>query len=182
MVAPQLSSASLPYSLPGVVITNRNVVTATVTADRIYYQPIVVSKSITVSAVGINVGTGGGASSKVIIGCYATTSAMQPTGSSLLTSGLFDVSGTGNKEASGLSVVLTPGVYLMSLATNGTGLVLSGQDGFVPGCSAWSSGFSTPSLQVYASRTYDGTNPTAVAWTTRSTQYAIWHGMVWTVN
>lgn len=99
------------YSIPGVICTAaQNIAT---TASTVYYQPFVVDKTITVTAIAVRIGTmsaTGGATSRLSI--YAATNAWLP-GALMVDAGTVAVDSTGVKAITGLTTVLTPGLYLL---------------------------------------------------------------------
>lgn len=170
------------YNLPGVMITTV-ATTFGPAGNRIYYAPIVVTKPITVTAMYISV-AGGGAGTNVAVGLFAATSAMQPTGSALISAAVSTAT-TGLKTVAVPSVVLQPGVYLTAINPSAGGLAFDVVQGRTPYASGgWHSAtFSAPTL-VSAVRTYDGAL-SAVAWDAVSTgsaglSYPV--TFAWTVN
>lgn len=128
-------------------------------ANTVYYQPFVVAagRTVTISAIGIRVHTLG-ASGHAILGCYAATSLLQPTGASLFSSGVLDTSTTGVKQTTGLSVTLGEGVYLISLGLDvNVRLYVMRGPGIPGGQGFYNWDYSIRAFQ--RSRTYDGTNP-----------------------
>lgn len=171
------------FGLPGVVWTYGNFY-ITCNANRIYYFPFKVDAPITITKAAIRVDTLATAG-KGLIGCYASTGALQPTGASLLTSGELDTSSTGLKQTTGLSAVLTPGIYLASFQASVT-VVLTCASYGVPGLMQLGTGMASWAQNHYVSRTYDATNPSSPpAWDTTalsSTGFQGPVGFAWTVN
>lgn len=135
------------------------------TANTIYYQPFIVSgtASITVSAVGVNISTLSTGSMR--IGIYAANNNFQPT-TLKVDAGTVSVTTTGWKSITGLTTVLTPGVYLFAYVCDGTPTCSSliGQ----PSTGYW---FDTalPTnwvKQLRVSSTYGALASTGVAWNT----------------
>jgi len=171
------------FGLPGAVWTYGNFY-ITCTANRIYYFPFKVDAPITITKAAIRVDTLA-ALGKGLIGCYASTGALQPTGASLLTSGELATSSTGLKQTTGLSAVLTPGIYLASFQASVT-VVLTCASYGVAGLMQLGTGMASWAQNHYVSRTYDATNPSSPpAWDTTALSSSGFQGPVgfaWTVN
>jgi len=171
------------FGLPGAVWTY-GYFYITCNANRIYYFPFKVDAPITITKAAIRVDTLA-ALGKGLIGCYASTGALQPTGASLLTSGELDTSSTGLKQTTGLSAVLTPGIYLASFQASVT-VVLTCASYGVAGLMQLASGMVSWAQNHYVSRTYDATNPSSPpAWDTTALSSSGFQGPVgfaWTVN
>ena len=171
------------FGLPGAVWTYGNFY-ITCTANRVYYFPFKVDAAITITKVAVKVDTLA-ALGKGLVGCYASSGALQPTGASLLTSGELDTSSTGLKQTTGLSVVLTPGIYLASFQAS-VSVTLTCASYGVPGLMQLTTGMATWAQNHYVARTYDATNPNpAPAWDTSSVGSTGFQGPVgfaWTVN
>ena len=92
-----------------------NVGTSTMNVNEMRYVPVIVPYAVTLSAWELEVTTAPGSNANLRIGIYAADSNMQPTGAPLYDSGSVAVASgfTGLKSASGLSVTLSPGVYLI---------------------------------------------------------------------
>lgn len=158
MVAPN-GQGSVQWDIPGATFTS--VANANFDGGYIHYQPfrVEMGHTITITAIGIRVHTLA-ASGHAILGCYATTAGMQPTGSSLLSSGVLDTSSTGVKQTTGLSVTLSAGVYLISMGVDVSVRLYTMRGPGLPGAQGFYNwDYSTTGF--IRSRTYDGSNPSS---------------------
>lgn len=95
--------------------------TSTLNANEVRYVPIYVDYPVTLNAWQLEVTTGPAGSANIRLGVYLADTNVQPTGGApLYDSGAVAVatSFTGVKSASGLSIVLAGGVYLVCLNTD----------------------------------------------------------------
>jgi hypothetical protein len=102
------------YSLPGVCITGCS--TYTVVANRLYYEPILTDRQITLDRLAIGVTTA--AAGKARLGIYSADTFWQPT-ALILDAGEVDTGTTGYKEIT-INLTPTPGLYLLALVANAT--------------------------------------------------------------
>jgi hypothetical protein len=107
------------YGLPNVQWSTSNA-TQALTADRVYYQPFLISAPTTVDMTSFRVTTGPASAANVRTGIYAADANMQPTGAPILDSGNVAVatSATGNFYTSVTPVTLQPGMYLTAINTS----------------------------------------------------------------
>lgn len=111
----QSKLGTVPYLLPGVVATGQT--NAAIAANYLYFHPIEVYSTLTVStlAVYVNAGVAG---KSVRLGIYNASSAWQPTTVAVQT-GAISVATSGLKSDTA-SVSLAPGRYLTALVSDGT--------------------------------------------------------------
>jgi hypothetical protein len=105
---------TVSYSLPGVALVAAS--THTVVANRLYYEPILTDRQITLDRLAIGVTTA--ASGKARLGIYSADTFWQPT-ALILDAGEVDTGTTGYKEIT-INLTLTPGIYLLALVANAT--------------------------------------------------------------
>lgn len=86
--------------------------------NSLIYVPLFIDSTITLTGVGINVVTAAAAGNTARIGIYSNNSATTAPSSRLLDSGTIAVDATGAKTVTGLSLVLTKGLYWMAFTTN----------------------------------------------------------------
>ena len=82
-----------------------------------YFSPLLVTKSITVKAIGVDITSGGSAGALVRLGIYNDTGSGSP-GTVLLDAGTTAATGTGAVSI-GISITLTPGLYWLVAAGQG---------------------------------------------------------------
>ena len=157
-------SSTSYWGIPG-IWSNAAYTTKTLAANTIYYQPFIISgtASITVSAVGVNVSTL--STGNMRIGIYASNNNFQPT-TLKVDAGTVSVTTTGWKTITGLTTVLTPGIYLFAYVCDGTPILsnLIGQP--------WTGHYFDTALptnwvkDLRVSSTYGAFASTGVAWST----------------
>ncbi|MDW8424997.1 MAG: hypothetical protein RMK51_03620 [Meiothermus sp.] len=108
---PGITDYVVPLALSGTAAT-----TLALTASRVYWMPFVLTASLRITSVAINVTTAGAGT--VAIGIYAANLSMQPSNLLFSTAGL-DTGTTGIKQATGLTWNLAPGLYWLAVATSG---------------------------------------------------------------
>lgn len=111
----KISGGATQWSIP----TNSsfiNVGTTSVNINEVRYALMRVEYPITLTAWELEVTTGPASNANIRIGIYAADTNLQPTGAPLYDSGAVAVASafTGIKTATGLSIVLSPGMYLVS--------------------------------------------------------------------
>ena len=150
-----------PYTtIPGVEGISRT--TIGVVMDRLYYEPIFVSSSITLDRIMIEVTTAGEAGAQVRLGIYNADKDWQPT-ELVLDAGTVSVDSTGVKAIS-IDQTLPPGRYLLCLVSNMTSelrMVKGGNRyaGYNP-----SLGDSTFVYTLYCSFVFDSFPAVGVPW------------------
>jgi hypothetical protein len=94
-----------------------NVGTSALNVNEVRYIPIRVDYPVTLTAWELEVTTGPASNANLRLGIYAADTNLQPTGAPLYDSGSVAVASafTGVKTATGLSVSLSPGIYLVAL-------------------------------------------------------------------
>ncbi len=154
-----------------------SILTGTFATAQTFATPILITNTLTVTSMSINLVTASTASSTLTLGVYSNASSGldYPSTRLLQTSTITASSGTGTgtKTLSGLSLVLQPGIYWLSLSSNnggGTDPTISrfSQSPFMPMS-------TTSSIQFLGSAAWSmsGTTPPAT-WSTTKTlsQYA----------
>ncbi len=153
--------------------------------DRMYYEPFRVERTITVTDIGIDIITPASAGNKARLNIFAATSAWQAGARQLVDAEVSADSG-GLKTRTGLSLTLTPGIYLASLQPQATILTravsMSGDCFIGSNIDVWSTWIN----EMYASLAYVATPSTGTAWvssgaalvTTAGFIHGIW--MKWT--
>lgn len=108
------TGATKYFGIPGVNVYG--VGTTAGAVGNVYYFPFYVNWPITITNWQFEVTTGPASDANVRIGIYAADGDMQPTGAPLYDSGSTAVATafTGTKSATGLSVALPPGRYLIA--------------------------------------------------------------------
>lgn len=99
------AGAVLP-SVPGVTPTG----TMVPSAGRVHFWPMIVERRVRLVGQSIQVTTAGTAASVVRVGIYASDSSAQPSGNPLHDTSQAGDS-TGEKKITGLSIIMTPGIY-----------------------------------------------------------------------
>jgi hypothetical protein len=105
--------------MPGVVVTGNQAINF-LGASAAYYQPILVEKQITVTDVGVWVQVAGGAGAQGRLSIYVASQSDYQPGALVSDLGTVAVATTGAKTIGSLSVVLSPGLYLMRYQTDAT--------------------------------------------------------------
>lgn len=115
-IAKITSGGASQYAVPGATFSG--VGTSALSAGAVRYTPFLVERPITITAQQFEVTTGPASGANVRVGIYQADMENQPVGAALYDSGNISVASgfTGLKTATGLSVKLKPGLYL--LATN----------------------------------------------------------------
>ena len=138
--------------------------------DTIRYIPMPVTRSVRITSMAVRPAGGSGAAGReATVGIYAATEAWQPTGAPLYNAALACAS-DGWKENNGLTIDLTPGMYLKALNVNNAALVLEHRRMMmVSGAWAYGSSFGTGFASNWrvASTYVSGALPASpVAWDT----------------
>lgn len=148
--------------LPGVDIYG--LTTLTITANRLYYTPIYLSRQLTVSAFYIRV-TGAAVNGAIRVGIYKADKNWQPE-SLVVDAGAIDTSSTGTKSVSlSPEQILQPGRYLIAQVFNN-----STNDIQIYRATARYAGFAASDLTftqtMYVSYTYSTLPTTPLKWDT----------------
>jgi len=161
---PKISGGATQYGIPNSALSSTS--TLALTANQVRYNWFQVDSAITVSGWQFEVTTGPASSANVRVGIYRADNDLQPVGAPLLDSGNVAVASgfTGVKNASSLSVVLQPGIYLTAVNCNVamTLRTLVGGGSFV--ASAFGSGSVVSNFTV--SQTFGAFPLTGTKWTT----------------
>jgi len=112
---PANSANIKPFGVPGMLFYGQGL--AGLVANNLFYWPFWVRNTLTINEWIFEVTTGPSSNANVRLGIYPADSAHQPTAAPLYDSGDVSVANgfTGIKTASGLSVTLTPGIYLLAM-------------------------------------------------------------------
>lgn len=153
------------YNLPGVSILTAGGTIALATGT-MYYQPIRVAETITVTRIGIYVDTAAAAGKVGIVGFYAADVNLAPSGASVEASPIsMAIDATGEVQSSALTLTLERSTYLMSWQSNAN-CTLRTMGGTTPDTLGFDADFTSWPGQLTATRAYDGTNPsTGPSWT-----------------
>jgi len=116
---PLPKSSTSYWGIPG-IWSNAAYTTKTMAANTLYYQPVILNGPVTCNGVGLNVSTL--STGSIRIGIYNADTAWQPT-TLALDAGTVSVTSTGWKSITGLTTVLTPGIYLFCYVSDGTPVV-----------------------------------------------------------
>lgn len=119
--APATMSGTDFWGLPGwFIVPSGTSVSFTGSASSVFYTPIIVTDTITLTDVQVWVTVAGTAAGTNRLSLYTADSSWQPTATSglVLDLGTVAIDSTGNKTITGLSQVLTPGRYLFRLHTD----------------------------------------------------------------
>ena len=112
----QISGGALQWGIPGTIFVGSS--TYALSANVVFYQPFPVLYTHTMTAWELEVTTGPGGAANIRVGLYLADGTLQPTGGApIYDSGSIAVaqSFTGIKTATGLSVTLLPGNYLVAV-------------------------------------------------------------------
>lgn len=112
----KISGGAQQYGIPTRVIFSSQS-TSALNVNEVRYVPVYVDYAVTLNAWQLEVTTGPAGAANIRLGVYLADMNLQPVGAPLYDSGAVAVASgfTGIKSASGLSVVLAPGVYLVAL-------------------------------------------------------------------
>ena len=169
----QSSPMSGLYGMPGCFLANSRY--DGVSASTIYYMPIKVDKPITISELAIGVQTAA-AGAKVRLAIYKADTTFAPT-TLVLDAGELDCSTTGKKAITGLTQVLSAGLYLVRLHSNANAnlqifaaFAAPSFTGFVDfnNTSGWLSNYYVKASLAYGAAESPGTVPTAIGLVTNS--------------
>jgi hypothetical protein len=111
----KISGGARQWGIPGAVLFN--VGTTALIVNEVRYIPMKVDYPVILTAWELEVSTGPSGSANLRIGIYDADADLQPSGAPLYDSGSVPVANgfTGIKTATGLSVSLSPGMYLVAL-------------------------------------------------------------------
>jgi hypothetical protein len=160
-------SAQSDYSLPGVGFVGA--ISVTLTANRLYYYPFVVSTTISIDQLAlVDVLTAdGGTPGALAVGIVSMDTDWQPT-ARVIDAGTLSLATTGAKSlALGSPFQLTPGRYAVAANSNTGTAILRAYTGISPASSLVPGGGANAiRTAMFVARTYDGTIPAAPpAWT-----------------
>ena len=93
---------------------------STNSANLIRYYPFIIDQDITISRIGVNAATAGGAGTTIRLGIYTNNSSTCTPQTRLVDSGTILVDVTGSRTMTGLSVSLTKGLYWFAYFSNAT--------------------------------------------------------------
>lgn len=159
----KISGGAQQYGIPSVLFTSQG--TTTMNVNEVRYVPMTIVYNVTLTNYLFEITTAPSGAANFRIGIYAANTDMQPTGAPLYDSGSISVASgfTGTKSGSGLSVALTPGMYLVAANVDVSMAVRSLSSG-TPMVSA--SLGATPLIQrVTATQTYGAFPNPGTAWT-----------------
>jgi hypothetical protein len=110
---PQISGGALQWGIPGLVFSGQ--ATYALSANFLVYTPIYVQYPHTLTAWEFEVTTGPAGAANIAVGVYKADGTLQPVGAPLYDSGSTAVANafTGIKTATGLSITLLPGIFLV---------------------------------------------------------------------
>lgn len=165
-ISPIGSTGSTDYmAYPGFVVTGFDG-SDSYDEDTLYYIPIRIERTITVTAMAIdvsasNTGSGG---SLLRMGIYAADTDFQPT-DLILDAGTVAIDTTGRKSITGLTTVLTPGIYLKVHNNNSTGGVdLDSLEGGMSIATGSATSGQQAAYHHYVSSTFGALAATGVNW------------------
>jgi hypothetical protein len=151
------------YIIPGLDIAA--VGTRSLTANRIYYCPILPRTAITIDQIAIEVTTAAAASSLGRLGFYNADTGWQPT-SLIYDAGEIAIDSTGVKTiALGAAQTLQPGRYLLAYFGNGAPTLRSARCGAIFTGAEPGLGANFIRATLYASLTYTTFPSTGAVWT-----------------
>lgn len=110
-----IPSVGTSMALPGVSLKGQ--LSQRPTASRCYYQPIYVQRTITVTAIRVNINSAGTAGATIRVAIYHSSATGQP-GALISDIGTLSVDSTGQKQITGLTIELLPGHYSIMMATD----------------------------------------------------------------
>lgn len=157
------SGGTLQYGVPGSGLIGSS--TSTLTVNEVRYVPFEVKYPITITAQQLEVTSAPASDANVRVGIYSSDGFLQPTGSPLYDTGIAVATGfTGLKATTGLSLALTPGMYLVALNCD---VALTLRTVTSTANSLQSAIGATPVTSRYgASQTYGSFPSTGTKWTT----------------
>lgn len=160
-----VSSTRYSYGLPNIQWSTSNA-TQSLVANRVYYQPFVVTSPITVDMTQFSVTAGPTSAASVRTGIYRADSNYQPTGAAVLDAGNTSVatSATGTFFTQVTPVTLQPGAYVVALNTS-VAMTLRVQRGGIVGTNVGNGTSSIYSL-MYASQTQGAFPNPGTGWNT----------------
>jgi hypothetical protein len=156
--------AATNLCVPGVELST--VATASTVANRLYYEPFLVTSPITIDQLSVEVTGAGAGSTTARIGIYNADTDWQPT-SLVVDGGTVAVDSTGVKSAS-ISQALLPGRYLFCVYSDGTPTLRIVRGGSrVAGLDS-AMGASPFTQSLYVSRSYSALPSTGDVWSSRT--------------
>jgi hypothetical protein len=160
----QISGGALQWGIPGVSgFTGQ--ATFALAANTVYYSMIFVTYTHVMTAWELDVTTGPAGSANIRVGIYQADGTLQPSGAPIYDSGAVAVANgfTGIKTATGLSITLLPGVYLVCVNAD-TAMTL--QDVQAPSPFLVAALGSTPNFrEVKVAQTFGAFPTPGTAWT-----------------
>ena len=162
------------YSTPGYGCTTFNY--DTITANRLYYEPIFCTTAITVQKLSLQVQTAGAAGKKVRVGIYNCTTDLQPT-SLILDAGEVAVDTTGQKIIT-VDLSLPPGLYLSCFVSDGTPILFEMES---PSPAIYPSGHY-PIQDFYDAFSYGVLPSTGQTWSSSTPMYNLHHRIFWGIT
>ena len=167
------SGGTVYVGVPGGTYSGTSASVALAT-DTVYYSPIFVQRAITIDAV-FSYCNGAGVASAARLGIYNADTDLQPT--SLVSDfGTYDLSTTGQKSITSLSVTLSPGRYLSCLLSNNALASLYAFNVVLPGMTfANPADVSQTILRLSGSLSYAALPSTGQTWATATAGNAFPH-------
>lgn len=162
-----INTTRYTYGLPNVQWQTSNV-TESLTANRVHYQPFLVTAPIYVDGTRFNVTSGPASAANVRTGIYLADSNCQPVGAPVLDAGdtAVGTSATGTFFTQVTPVLLQPGMYVTAINTS-VALTVRVQRGGIVGTDVGNGASSIISL-MYAAQTQGAFPNPGTAWNVRT--------------